>query len=132
MERRGEGPRFGQGRWGEELGAPKMRLLCALLRAGFEPFLGRATPLRFESMKTDGTLGDATSTERLKTGARISQPLATSAARRVLRPTVFRPTTRHHSAQTVSPATIVRTARPFRFQLSKGVLRDRDKDSCFL
>jgi hypothetical protein len=41
-------------------------------------------------------------------------------------------TTRNYSAQTVSPATIVRTARPFRFQPSKGVLRDRDRDSAFL
>jgi hypothetical protein len=37
-----------------------------------------------------------------------------------------------HSAHTVSPATIVRTARPFRFQPSKGVLRERDNDSSFL
>jgi hypothetical protein len=39
---------------------------------------------------------------------------------------------RPYSAQTVSPATIVRTARPFRFQPSKGVLRERDNDSSFL
>ena len=40
--------------------------------------------------------------------------------------------TRPYSAHTVSPATMVLTARPFKFQPSKGVLRDRDKDSSFL
>jgi hypothetical protein len=37
-----------------------------------------------------------------------------------------------YSAHTVSPATMVLTARPFKFQPSNGVLRDRDKDSSFL
>ena len=39
---------------------------------------------------------------------------------------------RPYRAHTVSPATIVLTARPLKFQPSKGVLRDRDKDSSFL
>src|SRR5260221_6766349 len=90
----GEGSASAQGRWGEKLGAPKMRLLCALLRAGFEPLpgivnasrpsIGPSAEQRISALAANK--GDGASTERLKTGANESRRSATQSARRVFRP----------------------------------------------
>jgi hypothetical protein len=41
-------------RWGEELGAPRTRLLLTLVRAGFEPFRARAMSVRFLTFRAEG------------------------------------------------------------------------------
>jgi hypothetical protein len=50
-------------RWGEELGAPRAVLLLRIIRAGFEPFRGRANPGRLIRAAVVGTVGSSYLTE---------------------------------------------------------------------
>src|SRR5260221_3800372 len=83
-------------RWGEKLGAPRMSFESGYLRAGVEPYRACGSPLRgLTIQRVQGrsrSLGQTTSTARLKTGADGLIQQTTSWTRRVFRPTTpFRP-----------------------------------------